>query len=287
MLEVSRHETFADYSARCLDRLSEDLVSGVEKIQIYSDGLSLQFLAAPRHLGHRTVVDPTGGSWETWLSLRTALDTGAAIFTVAAVAEGDVVSVPMGDQTLRLDTTGPVYYATAENWLTTLWLAIVARDADVIARLTDFPVDTLRESGSTEPEYSYDMVHMLKLFFRGGQGAEVALNAALKASDPAELSDRYQREVANQLRFPEMELFHYLLSDATGERFNEALVKALTAHLDYWSVDDDRLASPFGYVALGPLALAVMAQDVGITISVRSEYLPSALLDGTAFTEHG
>jgi len=30
-----------------------------------------------------------------------------------------------------------------------------------------------------------------------------------------------------------------------------------------------------------------MAQDVGITISVRSEYLPSALLDGTALTEHG
>ncbi|SEH01322.1 Immunity protein 49 [Nonomuraea solani] len=286
MLEVSRHETFADYSVRCLDRLSEDLVSGVEEVQCYSAALSLQFLAALGALGHRTVLDPAGGSRETWLSLRTALDTGAAIFTVAAAAKG-VVPVRMDDRTVRLDTTGPVYYANAKNWLTTLWLAIVARDAGVIERLARFSIVALRQSGTAAPEYSYDMVRMLQLFFRGERGADVALGAALEAGKPAELADRYEREVANQLRFPEMELFHYLLSDSTGERFNKALANALTGHLDYWSVDDDRLDSPSGYIALGPLALAVMAQDAGIAISVRSEYLPSALLDGTALTEHG
>jgi hypothetical protein len=287
MLEVSRHTMFPDSSASTLNRLSRDLEAGVEKVQIYSDGLNLQFLAALRHLGHRTAVDPAGGSRETWLSLRTALDTGAAIFAVAAAAKGSIVSARLGERTVRLSTTGPVYYATAENWLTTLWLAVVARDADVIARLAEFPVDTLRESGSTEPEYVYDMVRMFQLFFRREQGAEVALNAALNASKPSELADRDQGEVANRLRFPQMKLFHCLLSGATEQRFNEVLAEALTEHLAFWSANDDRADSPFGYVALGPLALAVVAQDANIAITVRSEYLPPALLDGTAFTEHG
>jgi hypothetical protein len=285
-LEVSRHETFVDYAAACLRELDEDLARGIEQIPNYSGGLSLQFLAALRHLGHRTVVDPTGSSRETWLSLRTALDTGVAIFTVADVVKGSVVLVSMGGQTLQLDTTGPVYYATAQNWLTTMWIAIVARDAAAIASLANFPIDTLRESGNPEPEYAFHMVRMLQIFFRQERGADLALEAALKASDPAELPNRGQREVANQLRFHEMALFHRLLAGDSDERFNKALAEALTAHLAYWSVDDDRLDSPFGYVALGPLALAVIAQDAGIAISVRSEYLPQALLDGTAVAEH-
>ncbi|MFI9817839.1 immunity 49 family protein [Saccharothrix variisporea] len=286
MVEVERHKTYPNASKRAIRQLAEDVAEGVEKVQRYSDALNLQFLAAQSLLGHRTVVDPRGAERETWLALRTALDTGAAVFTVAAAEKGALVRVRLGDETVTASGTGPVYYSTAENWLTTLWLAVVARDQAVLDTLTAFPLDVLRASGS-EPAYLVDMVRLFQLFFRREDGVGAALGAALSGSTPGALGDGEERETADLLRFPQLTLVHYLLKDDAEAEFNDALAEALRAHNTYWSKTEERRASPVGYLALGPLALATIAQDAGTTIAVTSDYLPAALLDGTTRVENG
>ncbi|WP_218920653.1 Imm49 family immunity protein [Lentzea guizhouensis] len=54
----------------------------------------------------------------------------------------------------------------------------------------------------------------------------------------------------------------------------------LTLHQRYWTESADRAADPDGVVALAPLALACFAQDAGLKIRVRSDYLPGTLLGG-------
>ncbi|MEU4807154.1 immunity 49 family protein [Actinosynnema sp. NPDC023587] len=286
MVEIERHKTYPNASRRALRRLAEDVEEGVAKVERYPDALNLQLLAGLALLGHRTVVDPAGAERETWLALRAALDAGAAVFTVAAADRGALVPVRMGGRAVTTSGTGPVYYSTAENWLTTLWLAVVARDREVLERLTAFPPDLLRASGS-EPGYLYDTVRAFQLFFRREDGVGPALGAALAGSKPEALTDDDEREVADLLRFPQLTLFHYVLKDDAATEFNDALAEALRAHEAYWSKTEERRASPIGYLALGPLALATIAQDAGIAITVTSDYLPPALLDGTARIENG
>ncbi|MDG9716421.1 Imm49 family immunity protein [Streptomyces sp. DH24] len=57
-----------------------------------------------------------------------------------------------------------------------------------------------------------------------------------------------------------------------------ALFAAATAP-EYRTADEARAASADGLVALGPLAMACLARDQGITVDTGSEYLPKALLD--------
>ncbi|MEU0112119.1 immunity 49 family protein [Streptomyces sp. NPDC006251] len=67
--------------------------------------------------------------------------------------------------------------------------------------------------------------------------------------------------------------------------FNKALTDALRWHKAYWTADLDRATSADGLVALGPLAMACLARDQGITVEVESEYLPKALLGYAWFGE--
>ncbi|WP_392842798.1 immunity 49 family protein [Streptomyces sp. LN500] len=85
------------------------------------------------------------------------------------------------------------------------------------------------------------------------------------------------RELMLKILYPPLELFHrYQQQDP--EKFNAALVDALTWHKEYWTADEARSLSGEGLVALAPLAIACMAHDAGIPIEVESEYLPKALL---------
>ncbi|MFC8535345.1 immunity 49 family protein [Streptomyces sp. NPDC057249] len=63
---------------------------------------------------------------------------------------------------------------------------------------------------------------------------------------------------------------------ATGQHaeFNSALEQALRAHKAYWSADQERSDSCFGWVALAPLAMACLAADADFPIEIESDYLP-------------
>lgn len=76
---------------------------------------------------------------------------------------------------------------------------------------------------------------------------------------------------------PALNLFLQFLK-RDEEQFNAALVEALQLHREYWTADEDRRLTTDGAVALGPLAIACLAHDVGMHVDVDSEYLPEHLL---------
>lgn len=286
MVGVNRHETFPDRSTEVLGRLDGDIAEHLERVRRDPDALGPLFLSALRRIGHRSVLDPTGGGAGTWDDLLFALDVGSAVFAVADAAPGAEVPCRLGGEVRVLRGTGPLPCATAENWLTTMWLAVLTRDATALERHTAVPVGTLRESAA-EPDYLLYMVRMLQLFFRLESGADVALNSAAGHGDPADFEDPGLREVAALIRYPQQRLFHYFLVEHSDEQFNDALAQALQHHRTYWTADDGRAASSLGFTALGPLAFAAVAHDAGTAITVRSDYLPVALYDGSAFAAHG
>ena len=208
MVEVSRHETFPERSAEALAELDGDVEARVDRALGDPDTLGPLFPRALRRLGHRCVLDPAGASRETWDSLVLAAEVGVAIFAVADASPGAEVPCRLGGEVVELRGAGPARYATAENWLTTMWLAVLARDANGVERHTAVPVELLTASGAAEPRYLLHMVRMLQLFFRLESGADRELNSAV-------------------------------------------------------------------------------AHDAGGVIAVRSDYLPAALYDGSAFAEHG
>ncbi|WP_440900913.1 immunity 49 family protein, partial [Actinosynnema sp.] len=285
MVEVERHETYPHASARVLPRFTKDVVEGVAEVERYAAMLGMQFSTALALFGHRAVVDPAGAERETWLALRAALDAGAAVFTVAALEGRESAAVWMVDRQIEVSGPIPAHLSSAGNWLTSLWLAIVARDRGVLDSLAGFPVDVLRADPA--PEYVFDTVRLFQAFLRRSDGLGEALSDALRNSDPEVVTDPDEREVANLLRFPVLALFHHLTKPDSEAAFNAALVDALNAHKAYWSRTEERRASAEGYVALGPLALATIAQDMGITITVTSDYLPASILDGTTEAENG
>ncbi|MBP2338117.1 hypothetical protein JOF41_004295 [Saccharothrix coeruleofusca] len=283
MLEVSRHTTYAEDAVEALDRLDDDVRRGVEMVGGYTGRLNLLFMSAVDRVGHQAVVDPRAEARESWLGLVFALDVGMAIFTVASAEKGSDLTCRIGEQEYLLTATGPVSYASPQNWLTTLWLAITARDGGALQHLANVPAEAL--GAGTAPEYLHDMVRMFQLFLHREPGVEAALNAALRNSDPAQLPEGI-RDYTTHISFPIMTLFHHLLQEGNEQQFNDALAEALQQHKTYWSTDDEREESPLGYIALGPLALAAMAHDTGTQITVTSDYLPTGLLNGTTRIEN-
>ncbi|NUR61691.1 MAG: immunity 49 family protein [Catenulispora sp.] len=77
----------------------------------------------------------------------------------------------------------------------------------------------------------------------------------------------------------------YHLTQGDDAKFNDSLHNALELHRRYWSTDD-QANSPYGYIALGPLAIACLARDVGVPSGLESEYLPAILLAGNWIGEH-
>ncbi|MFJ6460088.1 Imm49 family immunity protein [Streptomyces sp. NPDC091387] len=60
-----------------------------------------------------------------------------------------------------------------------------------------------------------------------------------------------------------------------------SLEKALRAHKAYWTTDQERADSCYGWVALAPLAMACLALDADFSIEIESDYMPGHLLKAT------
>jgi hypothetical protein len=285
VVEVSRHEMFPDFSAEQLEKLEQLVEGDVAAVATRTPALNNLLSNALRHLGHQCAVDPKGSNGDTWDSLLFATRVGSAIFAVATAEPGTTVTLDLGDRSVDATATGPEYFASATTWLTATWLAYAARDEATIQQLAAVPVDVLRAADDTEPDYAFAMVDMLGRFARQEPGVAEALNAALRATDPAGLHP-LRRDYVLKIVVPLLDVFHHL-GDEEPEGFNRALAEALELHKEYWTRTDDDADSPSGFIALGPLALASFAHDTGTPVAVRSDYLPLRVLDGTWVRERG
>ncbi|WJV46469.1 immunity 49 family protein [Streptomyces flavofungini] len=224
----------------------------------------------------RCALDPLAGKIESWEAWVVAMQTGSALFAAATAEEGGV-QCRIGGETRTIPAIGPRSYTDAGNWVSSFYLALVCREQGRLNQLARVPISLLRESGAMYDEYIYAWVDSLQRYWLGESGVMEKLVEAVDGASPqvAQVADGEQ---LLKILYPPLELFHRYLTQE-HEKFNEALVDALTWHKEYWTGDDDRAMSSAGLVALGPLALACLAREAGFPIEVESEYLPKALLE--------
>jgi hypothetical protein len=222
-------------------------------------------------------LDPRAVKFETWQAWVTAMQTGSALFAAATAPEGTSVTCRIKERERVLPATGMESHLNAGAWVTAFYLAMICRDNDRLRRLADVPVSLLRESGAVFDEYIYSWVEALQSFWLGRQDVGDKLVAAVDGTSP-EARRHADAGLMSKILYPPTLMLYRILRRDSAE-FGKALADALLWHKEYWTADEERATSADGLVALGPLALACLARDQGITVEVESEYLPKALLE--------
>ncbi|GAA0523970.1 hypothetical protein GCM10011581_45180 [Saccharopolyspora subtropica] len=274
--EISRHEIDLSAANAQVEYFSEDIDLYVGALPRTNSAVGTLFSSARSLLHCRCAIDPTASTPETKQIFQLAMEAGAAIFSAAQDTEGRT-PCRIGGQTVELSGAELLRYASAANWLNSIFLAIITRNGEAINAINATPPSLLQGTESTYPPYIYSWCETIRRFVARESGAAEALHEAIAATDPEQLDPR-TRDYTLRIVVPQMRMFHYLISSSDASEFNSAVSDALEAHKAFWSANADKAADPEGYLALGPLALSCIARDVGIPIEVNSEYLPREAL---------
>ncbi|GCB46194.1 immunity 49 family protein [Streptomyces sp. NL15-2K] len=278
MLSVSRHEYPTEDVPDALDALGETanwiLDEFADSPVLRPQALSTALTLAQQHCA----MDPQAVKFETWEAWVTAMQTGSALFAAATAPAGTGVTCRIKEQECVLPATGPESHLNAGTWVTSFYLAMICRDNDRLRRLAEVPVSLLRDSGAVFDEYIYSWVEALQSFWLGRRDVGDRLVAAVDGTDAPEALRYADADLTSKILYPPMILLYRVIRRDPAE-FNKSLADALRRHKANWTADEDRATSADGLVALGPLAMACLARDQGITLEVESEYLPKALLE--------
>ena len=144
-----------------------------------------------------------------------------------------------------------------------------------LAALAAVPLDVMRAADASPDAYMFSWVDTVQTFLRDGPDLDAKFATTVEEVNGA---PNTPEELVTRLIYPPMELLYHVLN-RDADRFNASLERALVLHRQHWSAGD-RATNPDGFVALAPLAMAVLAQEVGIEVRVESDYLPRYLLSG-------
>ncbi len=244
--------------------------------QLKLDQVNAAIRYASQLAGLRSIVSPSDAGIKEALSL---VATGAVGVFAAMAASGNTATVDLGGASAStILSSGPSAHANTRTWRFGFYSALACRDGNSLDALASAPLDLIRKSSVTTDEFGYLHVDALQAWRRGDSDAAERLLAAFKAADPdkvsADMKD-YVLDIANR----EMELLTQLLNRKADE-FNTALAKALKDHKRYHKAGKRKLAT-HNYLALGPLGLCCAAHDVGMAITVESDYIPNHLIAGS------
>ncbi|MDW8803683.1 immunity 49 family protein [Streptomyces scabiei] len=219
----------------------------------------------------RCADDPDAAELETWEAWVTAMQLGSALFATASAREG-TVECRIGHRVLSLPA-GPNPYAEARAWIDAFWLALICREGDRLTMLSRYPLEELRRS-SPDDEYLFSWIDTLQSLWLRQPMEKVAdtLLLAMRTSHP-EVATRTPRHFLELIDYAPIGMFHRLITN-DNLAFTSELNDALDCHDTYWKGADD----PRARVALGPLAIACLALDWGMTVDASSPYLPKHLL---------
>ncbi|WP_067713535.1 immunity 49 family protein [Nocardia yamanashiensis] len=249
----------------------------LDRVEAHPRRMSSVLEAALWLAGLRSAVDPGACMAETWEAFELVMDASSAIFEVAVAAEG-VVRARIGERSFSIAAGATAGYADAGNWATAFYFAVICRDQERLAMLSQVPIELLRATGAEFDGYIYHWVDALQQYWREEAGLVEALRSALEGADP-EKAGIGSPELMLEILYPPINLFYRFLAEDLGE-FNAGLVQALESHDRYWNSDEHgRRHSRIGMVAAGPLAMACLACDAGLAIEVKSEYLPQRILN--------
>jgi hypothetical protein len=268
-------ETPAGDPTGFIEACDADTLEAIEDLSERPAGFGLAFSDAVSTAQLHCLHDPTANKSETWEAWVAAMQVGAALFAAATTTEASV-DCRIAHEMRTIPAVGARHFTNAGNWITAFWLAVICRDQKRMTQLSEVSLDLLRASGAVYDEYIYHWVDTLQTYWTERPGLGEKFTEAFRGTDPDVLRVA-DRELMLKLLYPPLELFlQFLQRDA--EEFNKALVRALQLHREYWTKDEDRRLTTEGAVAIGPLAVACLAYDVGMPIEVESEYLPEHLL---------
>jgi hypothetical protein len=262
--------------------LTEQLPNFVELAKRKPSALQSVMKLSLDEAGYRCITDPDANWADTWDSFARAMQAGSAVFVVASQNEGEV-EFRLGDEVVQVAAIGSSMQNDARTWLDALYLAMIFRDQTRINFLAGVPIDLLRSAGLNYDDYVYSFIRMWQAYWSGAENLVELILDAMRAADP-ELAVESTPRTVLQVYFPIIETFYqFILRDEA--KFNETLAKALDLHREFWTKDEESEAETRGFVALGLLALAGHAKDMGLSIDVASEYLPDRLLHGSRVGE--
>jgi hypothetical protein len=275
---IPRHSSPGPDDEGYAEALGRYVVEDVEDLEGSPESMDLVLNTAVLHVHARCAVDPRAARLETWEAVVTALQIYSALYAVTSTNEGTVRCL-IAHKVRTLPAIGPRTYASAGNWLTAFWLAVICRDQNRLTQLCEVPLDRLRTSDGAYDEYIYHWITALQAYWLQRPGLVEHLTEALRRSHP-DTTRIAPSELLQHILYPPINLFYRLLQhDQPG--FNQALAEAVHLHKTYWTADQDRTDSPAGMVALAPLAIACLAHDSNIPIDVQTDYLPTHLLERT------
>lgn len=273
--DLSRHEIDMDIARSQVDRQARLLSLSRDNLLKVPGNLGTMITIAQDYASYLMVVDPT--SPQVDYALRVAVQAVLGVFARACATEGTVPITIGDDPPVELPARGPHDYANIVKWRTGFYLALLRRDAGAVDALCRVPSSVIRSSPTKADESAYLFADALQALWLDSPDAADRLKAAVDATEPSRI-EHASDHVLNVL-VPEMELvYRFAVRDA--DAFNEALRYALERHKKYWGTKKLRLDAR-GFVAWGPLALAGLAHDEGMDITVESDYLPQRLYAAT------
>ena len=202
----------------------------------------------------------------------------AGIFGVESYPAGEVFTIPAPNkQTRQLVSDGPKpSSAHTLNWRYGFYAALAAREHEATEVLTQVSLGSLRKGETKSPEWFYITVEAMQAFVRKHDDAEQKLAAAMKATDP-DTCDPADKNYVLDIAWPILDLaWNAFARDTAG--FDEAMWKALEGHKHYYTKAEGK-RDMRGMLALGPLAMAVWAKDLGVNTTVESDYIPRWIID--------
>jgi Immunity protein 49 len=182
---------------------------------------------------------------------------------------------------LMMTTTGPSGSTDAVNWIKAFHLAMIGRQKTLLDGLCLYPTDLLREAnnhGVRVGEYAYAQVDMLKAFWLDDPNIQnIAIEALRVASDVDTLSEDI---IDYALNIASYEISLFIQAHMQQEDFTEQLTEAVEMHKKHFFIGRDKRVNDSRYfLALGPIAMSVLALERGLSIEVESDYIPRCVIE--------
>jgi len=205
-----------------------------------------------------------------------ALDAVSAGARAMAAGRGVMISYKIDGKGYKGAANGPSKLALPSEYLRALSFAIALRRTKVADDLMTVPLKEIKQAAREVTPAYVPYVEAWRSFWQKAPDTPKLLEKAAELFEPSALELTDPKEAAaDAANIPLMQA----LLEMDEKKFNAALVRALKAHKAWWGTGPNRV-DPQAVIAHQSAALASLALQRGIKLTVTSGYLPPWLIEG-------
>ena len=236
-----------------------------ERLSIRCGMPGSRFSACLEMLGYSDILNKPRADWLFWLQL--ASELGRGLFQVAANPRGTTTTIHVLGQDVEVPS-GSGDESTAVSWTDVWGVARTLRDAKTLEVLHNFDPELLYGVGAHYDLHYYELVFAFRDTDRWEWDWESSANRAIEHMESRPLMSPKGVPLAKGVA--ECIL---ALGRKDEAAFNEALFEALNGHKAFLGSRNNRIRvkNLFSFELLG---LCSVAHDMGLAISVESDYIP-------------